>query len=391
MIQLGLQNIYFFILPTFFVVIGLRLLLGRRTLPQRVLGVYFLAFFLRNVSAYQLLVANTSFYIHFHYIQSPLHYLFGPLGFLFCLYALKPYRNFKWYDLVHFLPFILHVIELLPFFFGPVDQKFKDLQLSIMSGSYINYPSLAGTIPVVYHAIFKILLSIVYVALQIRVWYRYVKKQESIFYKNNNLLLKWIGLGILFKVVSLILILLQFLGVFNVHNIETFSSSDLLMFLGGVMNFIFYIFSPKLLNGAIFDSLSPSYFDTKKSNDIGQNVLDFHDERTAFKVRELKIFMEVEAPFLQEDFSIKFLAKHFKTTERALSKLIKDHFEMSFPDFVGSYRLNYLKKILKESEGEHNFTIESLAERAGFGSRQALYKVVHRIHQTSPNKFFDVN
>ncbi len=391
MINIGLKYIYFFILPTFFVVFGLRLIIGKRTLPQRILGIYFLAFFLRNISAYQLAEASSPYFIHFHFVQSPLHYLFGPLGFLFCFYALRPYRKFKWYDLFHFLPFFIHLVELIPFFFGPTENKFKDLELSLNAGSYIFYPSIAGKIPVVYHAVFKILYSNVYLILEIIMWFRYAKKQDSIFYKNNNLLIKWIGLDLVFKVISIILIVLQFIGVFNVHTVATFSPGDLIMFLGGIMNFVFFLFSPKLLNGALFESLSPNYFGNNHTEQMGGKVaIKEGDSGINKSLRKLQIFMEVEAPFLQEDFSIKVLASQLKISERNLSKLIREHFDMSFPDFVGSYRLNYLKKILQEQGSSTGFTIEKLAEKSGFGSRQALYKVVQRLHQTTPNKYFDV-
>lgn len=392
MIEIALKYIYFFILPTFFLVFGLRLLLGNRTLPQRVLGLYFLVFCIRNLSAYQLAEASSAFYIYFHLVQSPLHYLLGPLSFLFCFYALRPYRRFKWYDLFHFLPFILHLIELLPYFLGPVENKFKDYEFLKSAGSYINYPSIAGVIPVVYHVIFKLIYSIAYLILETILWFRYTKKQHSIFYKNNYLLLKWIGIDIFFKIISFTLIVLQIFGKYNLHSPGKFEINDVFMFLGVLVNFIFFIFFPKLLNGALFESLDPYYFANQKADEQAERLpTSFEGTSLNKSLRELQIVMEVEAPYLKNDFSIKTLASYLNMTERNLSKLIHQNFEMSFPDFVGSWRLNYLKKIIKKEEEKTNLTIEKMAEKSGFGSRQALYKVVQRLHQTTPNKFLEIN
>lgn len=392
MLDLGLKYIYFFILPTFFAVYGVRLILGNRTLPQRILGIYFITFCLRNVAAYQLSEANSEYFIHFHYVQSPLHYLFGPLGYLFCLYALKPYRSFVWYDLFHFLPFLLHFLELTPFFFGPVENKYIDLNLSNKAGSYIFYPSLAGYLPIIYHAIFKTLISVCYLIFEISMWVRHSRTPKSIFYKNNNLLLRWIGLDLFFKLVSIVLILLQLFGKFNVHTIATFSPSDMLMFLGGVMNFMFFLISPKLLNGALFETLSPHYFGSQPVENLAEEKISGYGDVGKSKLfRDLQILMEVDAPYLDERFTIKILAQKLKISERNLSKVIKENLQMSFPDFVATYRLNYLKMMVKQQPGSGSYTIEKLAEISGFGSRQALYKVVQRLHHTTPNKYLEIN
>ncbi|MEY2792666.1 MAG: hypothetical protein RJA76_658 [Bacteroidota bacterium] len=392
MIDIILKYIYFFILPTFFLVYGLRLMLGNRSQAQRVLGLYFISFFIRNISAYFLAEQNVSFYIHFHNIQSPIHYLFGPLSFLFCLYALKPFRKFKWYDVLHFLPFLLHVIELLPFWFGPTANKFKDLELARVAGSLVNYPSISGIIPIRVHITIKGILYLIYLICSVLLWFRYAKKKQSFFFKNNSILINWIGIDLLFKIISVVFITLQARGKFNIHHTSTFSPNDLLMFMDVLVNFVFFVFYPKLLNGVVFETISFDNFNHLKGrgDDTMASSAGTKKSKDNRFIQQMQVIMEVDAPFLDENFSIKILASQLNITERNLSKLIHENFQMSFPDFVGNYRLNYLKKILKEKEGVSNLTIEKLAEKSGFGSRQALYKVVQRLHNTTPNKYFDV-
>lgn len=390
MIYTLLKYFYFFILPTFFVVFGIRLLIGKRTLPQRILGLYFIVFFVRNFAAYALADAPSSFFIHFHLVQSPLHYLIAPLGYLFCLYALKPFRTFKWYDSLHFLPFLFHTIELAPFFFGPIQNKYNDLALSLRAGSYINYPSIAGILPVVIHAPIKLLIGLIYLIFKIFLWFRFARTQSSVFYLNNNLLIKWIGFNLVLNIGSYVLILLQYLGLFNVHTTSTFSVHDLWMFLDVLVNFIFFLFYPKLLHGAVFESLSPGNFNQqtfKNHMDVtAEKMVDLPSNRM---IRKLQIIMEVDAPYLKEDFTIKTLSEQLGLTERNVSKIIHDNFYTSFPDYVASWRLNYIKKLIQSKEENSNFTMEQLAEKSGFGSRQALYKVVQRLHHMTPNKYFE--
>lgn len=390
-----LKYFYFFILPTFFAASGFRLLIGRRSLPQRLLGVYFIIFFIRGVAAFQLEEASNNYYIHFHKVQSPLHYLFSPLIYLFFLHALKPYRKFKWYDFLHFLPFILHMIELLPFFFGPVEDKFRDLELAKLSRSMTNYPSISGVLPVTLHITLKGLLSLIYLFLEIRLMIRYVKKRKSLFYINNNYLIKWLWLMLFFKILSTIFITLQVRGYFNVHDASVFMPSDVIMFLDVLVSFLIFLFYPKLLHGAIFESLNSDNYNVNAKHFLNPTNSKKVDESGEIQTKNdriaqtINIHMEVDAPYLEEDFSIKVLAKKLNISERNVSKIIHEIFGQSFPDFVATWRLNYLKKMISSESNFSELSVEKLAEKSGFGSRQSLYKVVQRLHHKTPGKFFE--
>lgn len=391
-----LKYFYFFILPTFFAASGVRLLIGKRSLPQILLGLYFIAFFIRGVAAFQLEEASNTYYIHFHKVQSPLHYLFAPLVYLFFVFALKPYRKFKWYDLIHFLPFLLHTLELLPFFFGPIENKFKDLELAKLAGSMTNYPSISGLLPIPFHITLKGVLSLMYLFLEIFLMIRYVGKKKSLFYLNNQYLIKWLWLMLFFKILSSVFITLQVKGYFNVHDASIFMPSDVIIFLDVLVSFIIFLFYPKLLNGAIFESLNnhnyyakeyPSSPNNTKENLSANNSILNKNDRIA---QSINIYMEVDAPYLHENFSIKVLAQKLNISERNMSKIIHETFDQSFPDFVATWRLNYIKKMIVNDSNFSALSIEKIAENSGFGSRQALYKVVQRLHKMTPNQFFQI-
>lgn len=382
MIVEGLKNIYFFILPTFFLLVGLKLSIGKSSLPKRILGIFFLFFFLRIIAAYFLEETNFGFSIHFYKIQSIIFYIIPPLGYLLFLYALEPFRKFKYIDLLHFLPALFHFIELVPFLFGPAELKFRDLAIAKSTPNFsYDYPSLAGVLPIKFHFYGKLFSHLVYYTLSAKVWYKYAKVSTSIFYKNNKILIRWIGADILLKFISLFIILSKGLGFafFQRHRF-LFLPSDYLMLLDALFHFVFFLYYPHLLNGSIFERLR---------NSLNAQHVSKNEKAKTKLIRKLQFIMEVETPFLQEDFTIKKLAARMQISERNLSKCIHENFQKSFPDYLGELRLNYMQKILMEEKNNSALTLEMLAENSGFGSRQALYKVVQRLHQKTPGKYFD--
>ncbi|MEY2792667.1 MAG: hypothetical protein RJA76_659 [Bacteroidota bacterium] len=384
MILSMLKNIYFFILPTFLMIVGLKLIISKSSLPKKILGIFFVIFSIRIISAYFLEEVNAAISIHFYKVQSIIFYIIPPLGFLFFRYALQPLRKFSPIDYLHFLPALIHFIELVPFLFGPVELKYKDLQIAKSTPNFgYHYETIAGIIPIKVHFYVKLCSHLIYYSLGFRIWYQYAKFSKSIFYKNNRILIRWVGADIFFKVLSMIVILLYGLGILKKQTFE-FSPTDYFLLLDVLFHFGFFILYPKLLNGAIFEMLA----DEKIKFDPNPSALKSIQFQN---LEKLQTYMEVNAPYLEEDFTIKKLAIQVKLNQRSISKLIHDYYEMSFPDYVGNLRLNYLKKIVKEEKDQSGFTIEKLAETCGFGSRQALYKVVQRLHNKTPHQFLEIN
>jgi hypothetical protein len=64
---------------------------------------------------------------------------------------------------------------------------------------------------------------------------------------------------------------------------------------------------------------------------------------------------------------------------------------LSFPDFINTWRIQYLVEKRKSNEAWRSYSLEVLAESGGFGSRQGLSNATNRLYQTSPGKYFGSN
>jgi hypothetical protein len=142
----------------------------------------------------QLLFSGLIFqYPYLFKTASPFHYVSAPLYYLFVVLLLHPKRGFKKIDLIHFLPFILHLIELLPFYLSSNAVKLEllnDLMLNKIKFTESNN----GLFSVQQHFVLKYSISILYFIYLLYVIkpLQFLKKEKQPFFQKNKLLLNWL-------------------------------------------------------------------------------------------------------------------------------------------------------------------------------------------------------
>lgn len=99
-------------------------LLVRKTLPAfKFMGIG--AALLSYISCISFLAVSGKLadWPHLFRTQSPLQYLIGPIGLWTALWLIRP--ELKWYKLqfFHFVPFLLHALELIPFYALSAEEK----------------------------------------------------------------------------------------------------------------------------------------------------------------------------------------------------------------------------------------------------------------------------
>lgn len=108
----------------FLMFLGLSLLFRRR-MPIGVflLGLYFIV---EGYISYTTYLVYSGWIVdcpHFFRTGSPLMYLYGPLFYFFIVAVFNPQHRFRLFDLVHLLPFVLHTVELWPYWGLPGTEK----------------------------------------------------------------------------------------------------------------------------------------------------------------------------------------------------------------------------------------------------------------------------
>lgn len=204
------MNYFVLVISVFVILIGflasLTLILGRNgSFSFRLLGVWMLC--LISLLVYTNLVANATVEyksILLFRIPSLVMYLVPPISFVFFRSLLNNETKFKRWDWLHLLPFLLHALELTPFFLNgrtlnPNEFDFvtKAYKLSLVS---------EGLLPKQAHVILKSLSMLIYAIFSIRLYFKFKNQHKNETLVQNILVTNFVRNLLIIKVINVLLI-----------------------------------------------------------------------------------------------------------------------------------------------------------------------------------------
>lgn len=107
-----------------------------------------------------------------------------------------------------------------------------------------------------------------------------------------------------------------------------------------------------------------------------------HDEIT----NKLSILIENEKFFLNPTCTIDAMAKKIGTNRQYLSQIINDKFQLTFTNFINTYRIKEARKLLL-SEDHDKYTIETIAQLSGFNNRVTFSNAFKKVTGVTPSFF----
>jgi AraC-like DNA-binding protein len=376
---------YDFVISTLMGLFGLHLITKKGgLLAAKFLGLSFIAICIRIVLAYFITGGRLIQYPHTFMLVSPIQFLAGPVGFLFVYFMLYPKRKFRVWQAVLFLPFVLHTAELMPFYFGPVEDKINEINLMLRYKSLVDFPGTVTFFSPKVLTFIKVILSTFCVLASFVLVILYILKNR-ISLKFNRFLLNWMlsytSLGLL----SMVFIIAYVMGIIGFNNLQ-FSYADLLMHLAAFLNVGVVLIRPSLLDGVAFQSLVMHLQKEERVAEPDENAekLKKYEKHAA----RLEQYFVTEKPFLTDEVGLEAMAKIMGISARELSRTVHYMYELSYPDFVNSWRINYILEQRKQNPAWQTYSQEMLAELSGFGSRQGMYIAINRLHGMTPAAFF---
>ena len=375
---------YDFVISTLVGLFGLHLLTKKGLLASKFLGLYFLAFCIRIVLAYFLTGGRLIEYPHTFMLVSPIQFLAAPLGFLFIYFILHPKRKFRVWQGVLFLPFLLHTAELIPFYFGPVEDKINEINLMLQNKSLVDFPGTVTFFSPKVLTFLKVIFSTCCVLASFAIVVSYIQKNK-VSYKANQFLLNWMLSYAVLGVLSIVFVIAYVMGIIGFNNLQ-FSYADLLMHLAAFLNVGVVLIRPSLLDGVAFRSLVMRLQKEERVAEPDENAekLKKYEKHAA----RLEQYFVTEKPFLTDEVGLEAMAKIMGISSRELSRTVHYMYELSYPDFVNSWRINYILEQRKQNPVWQSYSQEMLAEVSGFGSRQGLYIAINKLHGMTPAAFF---
>jgi AraC-like DNA-binding protein len=318
----------------------------------------------------------------------PLNFLIAPCSYLYVRAVLLNEKKFQKRDVIHLIPFFIVLINYIPFYLLPVNEK-----VTVIQNSLNYWPDTfkyqAGFLPENFSILFRLILAIIYLVLQwnLILSYKKVHKESSIQIQISNVL-KWLKL---FTITSTVI----FFGIIGfmltVFFLPSYYNDDLLMQIPSLLVSVgFFVMAayllthPEILSGLPFVKYKevPSDVINDKSY-----MFPYINEDYKLEMERIVDYFKIEKPYLNKDLNINQVSVALAIPSRELSYIINNHFGQRFNDFLNKYRIEYItKKINKEYLS--NYTIEGIASEAGFASKSTFNLAFKKYHQCTPTEYF---
>ena len=336
-----------------------------------------LVFFL-GISCLMYSFNNLEFYVEYpHLIRVDwgIPLLFGPLIYLHTVSLTNSEKSTrKMYQ--HFVPYVINLAILTPFFLKPSEEKIQILDYftaSITTGTdtYFLYSFILR------FAIFVV--SISYAVEGIKVLRNYKQKLLSEYSNTGKQKLDWLRILLYsFMAISLVYIVAT-LMTFR----DRYPQFDYNIYYYLLVFVLIYVLSYKTLSLPQIVSLSTMEVDPEpKINEATSKK----NEDLSREADALKTYMLTEKPYLNGELTASELARSLQMSRHQLSQILNDHIGKNFYDFINEYRAEEFKNRLQLPENEH-LTLLGIAFDSGFNSKTTFNTIFKKMTGLTPSQY----
>jgi AraC-like DNA-binding protein len=305
------------------------------------------------------------YFVHFLYTGESLVFFWGPGLFLYIKYLTLRDNKFKNYDLLYFLPLLIHFgFMAYKFHFRPTAVK----QELILSNQVLSHMELSISWAA------YCLNNIIFNIAAFYPLYKYKKESHTISSSSEKL-----------NHSLLIIILIGFLSKTIIESIRYIA------FLSGMYDKLLPLYSLSLIDSYIFISIltfsslkRPEIFNQLKET-LKYSSSPLSSVDIQYYAEKLKEYMRDKKPYLEDTLNLENLAMGINVAPRYLSQVINQAFEQNFFDFINRYRIEYAMEQL--SNNKNGKTVSEIYFEAGFKSKATFYKAFKKQQKITPTLF----
>ncbi|MCB0730801.1 MAG: AraC family transcriptional regulator [Ignavibacteriae bacterium] len=296
-------------------------------------------------------------------INSTLPYLYGPLIYLYIIFLIHRRESFLQQDYCHFIPFIIvQLYGLLFFYFEPSSYQLSLLDFTKQPPWHIQLVGML--IPV---------SGLIYMFLTIRVAYNFNKQIKNSLSNIDNIDLSWLlylvgGTAVIWLVVLLSYLIGYAFGEQLQANLMIYITISIFLYTLAIKSYK----QPEIkVENTSQDSYKKSGLSDEKAEQIKQSLLDV---------------MNTDKPFLDAKLNLNQLAEKIDISTHNLSEIINTKIEQNFYDFINSYRVEEVKKLITEDKND-KYNLLAHGFEAGFSSKSAYYSAFKKFTGMTPAQF----
>lgn len=332
---------------------------------------------------------------------APFWYLSGPLLYLYSRSVVQDEVRIYKTDIFHLLPFLIHLIGVLPYLFSPFEHKLWVAEVLMNDPAKIMTLNVNWLVPVKLNLIARPAIIILY-CLYCFLYFRPVFQKE---YKSASLAMRhqrqnfhrwYIAFtGILLAIsINYLIAGFQFINApaetGNIYNLPVALLSSGLIASLPVLLLVFpdvtYGLPKKrqeLTSDEPLESIAQSDAIKLEENDAP----DSYFKDIASRITTL---FEKEELYLKPELSADDLAEKLKVPRHHIYYCLNTIIGTKFTTLKAQYRVRHAQKLLFEMD-LNRFTIDSIGLQSGFSSRSSFYATFREITGITPSEFLVQN
>lgn len=353
-------------------------------------NIYLAAFFfihsLYALSAYILHFAGSVKLLAIGYgTVSPLFFLMGPLSFLYVKGILKDDARLTKWDYLHFVPFVIQLINSLPYIFTSFDYKMQKAAILINDIRMLPQVSTGWFFTPTVNYMFRPTHIFLYTVLQFVLLVKWNRK-ELVPAKQRGMVYQWLYL---FCSMCLILFGCFFaitLWAYSGNNAQLALSQSRSLILITIVPFlmlnVIILFFPQLLYGLPRMNKKAKTGrpgDTAKTASVADHSLEVVHS-------QIESYLLTNKPYLQKDFSLTAMAADTQLPVHHLSYYFNCYLKEKFSDWRNRNRIVYAVNLIR-TEQDDELSLSSIASASGFSSTASFITAFKQEMGVSPDQY----
>jgi AraC-like DNA-binding protein len=307
----------------------------------------------------------------------------GPLIYFYVRGTIQDTAQLRPKDALHFIPFGLNLMGLLPHIFSPFSEKLFIAQQVIADFSTLPNFQIDHIVPIQINFIVRPTLILSYTCYSVYMLYKFKQRQtETNSSSQYRITFQWLFAFLSISIISSVSYLYLTFGFFFDENANALLRLNWATY---VMTFTLFAIStflllyPKILYGL-------PHFNTQSSDSFEITLDEDVEEKFSELAERVETYFEKEKPYLNPDFSLAILAESLSVPQHHISYCFRFIFKQGFPKMRSEYRIAYAKKLLKNPENDY-LSYEGIGLESGFSTRSRFYAAFQEIEGCSPGEY----
>jgi AraC-like DNA-binding protein len=354
---------------------GISLISRKVAVNFKFLGVFYILF------AYQMFithfrVAGTMYLLpHFFKTGSLVGYLYGPIFYFFLNATIQSDFKLRIKNFIHFIPFLLHLIELLPFFMLSAEEKrilyLRNPQTYFMDVDW-------GYFSQRIHTIFKCILIIAYTIFGYFKISPFLKNMINSEVTQNRIFGSFLKWSTRLLLISAVLILITY-SLYWLFPLNFQLLGHYTFFVSAVFGALFLMLFPEITGWSILsfakepviEAVDTHYGQTHKTDQLSTKI-----QESFTKV--------MEENYSNSDLDIGKIAQLLFMSERTLYRKIKEILGISPNEVLLDFRL---KKAYDSMQNNQNESLGNIIKQTGFATSSYFSRCFKKKYGILPSDF----